>query len=97
MQTPQLDLSKHLLSCNDTKVISLLHFKGMEGLGIYVSLVNLLIATPGNKFPFVMIPILAKRFNVHADRITNVITDWDLFDIDGEDEYFSLLNHGPEL
>lgn len=71
---------------DDPKCMILIDQLGMEGYGIFWSLIEKLRSDPYYKLPFIVVPALAKRWGTSTEKIKTVICDFGLFII--EDECF---------
>ena len=78
---------------NDFKILYMRQELGMEGYGIYWSLIETL-ADAGGILPLKIIPVLAKQMDTSEVKVKAVVTGYDLFEI-RENEFYSqrLLTH----
>ncbi len=74
---------------DDPKCMLLIDQLGMEGYGIYWMLVEVLREQPDYKCPLNLVPILARRYNTTTEKVKTVISQYDLFKIDEEKNFFS--------
>lgn len=79
---------------DDPKCVLLIEQLGLEGYGIFWVLIETLRDQPEYKYPLILIPALARRYNTTAEKMKAVIHAYDLFKIQN-DEFFlseSLIN-----
>ncbi len=74
---------------DDPKVLMLLDQLGLEGYGIFWILIETLRDQPQYRYPVKMIPILAKRYYTSGEKMMAVVRNYELFDIDNEQFFFS--------
>ena len=74
---------------DDPKCVMLIEQLGLEGYGIFWVLIETLREQPTYKYPMVLLPALARRFNTTADKMKAVVCGYGLFEVD-EKEFFSL-------
>ena len=74
---------------DDPKCVMLIEQLGLEGYGIYWVLIETLRDQPDYKYPIILIPALARRYNTTAEKVRSVINSYGLFVVD-EDNFFSL-------
>lgn len=67
---------------------------GMEGYGIFWSLLELLTQQPGYKCPMSLAPILAKRLETEEVKILAVIKNYNLFEFDKNNNFSSVYLNG---
>ena len=75
---------------DDPKCMLLIDQLGLEGYGIYWVLIEVLRDQPEFKYPLNLIPILARRYNTTAEKMMTVIRNYELFNFDAENMFFSL-------
>lgn len=75
-------------AANDVKCLFLRQQLGMEGYGIFWFLVEQL-ANSGGKLPLQIVPVLAMQMQVPEVKVTAVIKQFDLFEVDDEGLFFS--------
>ena len=74
---------------DDPKCIILIEQLGMEGYGIFWGLIELLRNEKNFTLPMAIIPAIARRWNTSKEKVTTVISNFNLFEIQ-EDKFFSL-------
>jgi len=74
---------------NDRKVKRLRKELGVEGYGIFFMLLEILREQTDFKFPTEDIDLLADEFNTSEQKIRTVITNYQLFDFDEDEMFFS--------
>lgn len=74
---------------NDRKVKRLRKELGVEGYGIFFMLLEVLREQTDFRFPIEDIDLLADEFNTSEQKIRTVISNYDLFEIDKEEMFFS--------
>lgn len=75
---------------DDPKCMLLIDQLGLEGYGIYWILIEVLRDQPEFKYPLNLIPILARRYNTTAEKMNTVVRNYELFNFDEENNFFSL-------
>lgn len=75
---------------DDPKIMLLIDQLNPEGYGIYWILIELLRNEPGYRYPLKLIPSVAKRYNTSHQKMYTVIKDFELFEFDDEDFFFSV-------
>lgn len=75
---------------DDPKCMLLIDQLGLEGYGIYWVLIEVLRDQPEYKYPLNLIPILARRYNTTAEKMSTVVKNYGLFNFDEENNFFSL-------
>ena len=93
MDAHQVNFSDYHLGINDKRVRILVFEMGMEGYGIYISLIDFLLGSDNRKLPFSLLPFLSKILPCQLEKLEKVIRTYELFDLDGDS--FSLLNYKP--
>jgi uncharacterized protein YdaU (DUF1376 family) len=73
----------------DRKVRRLIKHLGVEGYGIFFMLLEVLREQTDLKFPLSDIDLLADEFGTSEEKVKAVITGYDLFQIDEEEQFFS--------
>lgn len=83
---------------NDPKCILLIDSLGMEGYGIFWGLIEMLRQEPTCKLPMSILPGLAKRWGTSKEKVTAVVSGYNLFTFDDE-MFFSdrLIRHVQEV
>ena len=81
-----------LADCQD--ILFLKNDLGMEGYGIFWSLLELLTQQPGYKCPMSLAPILAKRLETEEVKILAVIKNYNLFEFDKNNNFSSVYLNG---
>lgn len=81
-----------LADCQD--ILFLKNDLGMEGYGIFWSLLELLTQQPGYKYPMSLAPILAKRLETEEVKILAVIKNYNLFEFDKNNNFSSVYLNG---
>ena len=81
-----------LADCQD--ILFLKNDLGMEGYGIFWSLLELLTQQPGYKCPMSLAPILAKRLETEEVKILAVIKNYKLFEFDKNNNFSSVYLNG---
>jgi hypothetical protein len=74
---------------DDPKCVLLIEQLGMEGYGIFWVLIETLREQPNYKYPIILLPALARRFNTTAEKMKTVVSNYNLFVIDDKD-FFSI-------
>lgn len=74
---------------DDPKCVLLIEQLGMEGYGIFWMLIETLRDQPNYKYPLILVPALARRYNTTAEKVKTVVGGYGLFVTD-ENEFFSL-------
>ena len=74
---------------DDPKCVMLIETLQLEGYGIFWMLVETLRDQPDYKYPLKLIPALARRYNTTAEKIKAVIMNFDLFQIEGDEFFYS--------
>ena len=72
---------------DDPKCVLLIEQLGLEGYGIYWVLVETLREQSDYKYPLILLPALARRFNTSTEKIKAVVINYKLFSIQN-DEFF---------
>jgi hypothetical protein len=72
---------------DDPKCIMLIEELGLEGYGIFWTLIETLRDQPEYKAPMAMLPALARRYNSSGEKFKAVVTRYGLFEV-GNDEFF---------
>lgn len=74
---------------DDPKCIMLIDQLGMEGYGIFWGLVELLRCEKDYRLPLAIIPALATRWKSSKEKITAVVSGFDLFEVENN-KFFSM-------
>ncbi|MCF8401457.1 MAG: DUF4373 domain-containing protein [Bacteroidales bacterium] len=74
---------------DDPKIVLLIDQLGCEGYGIFWILIELLRDQDNYRCPLKMIPPIAKRYNTSKEKMGLVISEYDLFKIEGDEFFFS--------
>ena len=75
---------------DDPKCMLLIDQLGLEGYGIFWILIEVLREQPEYRYPIDLVPILARRYNTTAEKMSTVIRNYGLFQFDEEKMFFSL-------
>ena len=75
---------------DDPKCMLLIDQLGLEGYGIFWILIEVLRDQPEYKYPINLIPILARRYNTTAEKMSTVVKNYNLFNFDEKNNFFSL-------
>lgn len=75
---------------NERKIRRVRRDLGIEGYGIYLMLIEVLRDQDGYKYPLKDIDLLADDFNTSFSKIEVVIINYDLFNIDLDNQFFSI-------
>lgn len=82
---------------NDRKIRRVRRDLGIEGYGIYLMLIEVLRDQEGYKYPLGDIDLLADDFNTSDAKIEVVIKNYELFNVDLDNQFFSIdLNKSME-
>jgi hypothetical protein len=73
---------------DDPKCVMLIDQLGLEGYGIYWVLIELLRDQPEYKYPLLLLPAIAKKYNTTFEKVKAVVNAYGLFQID-ENNFFS--------
>jgi hypothetical protein len=74
---------------DDYKLMLVIDQLGMEGYGIFWILIETLREQEGYRYPMSMLPILAKRYNTSGEKMKTVVTQYGLFEVEGDDTFIS--------
>lgn len=74
---------------DDPKCVLLIEQLGMEGYGIFWVLIETLREQPGYKYPLVLIPALARRYNTTAEKVKTVVMQYGFFEVENDEFFFS--------
>lgn len=74
---------------DDPKCMLLIDQMGLEGYGIFWILIEVLRIEPDMRYPFNLLPILAKRYNTSAEKMLTVVTKYNLFQIENDEFFYS--------
>lgn len=74
---------------DDEKIMLLIDQLGLEGYGIYWVLIEKLRSSDKFKLSFTIVPILARRYNTTTEKMMTVIKQYNLFEFDDENFFFS--------
>ena len=72
---------------DDQRCVMLIDQLGLEGYGIYWILIETLRDQPRYRYPLVLLPSLARRYNTTAEKMRVVVGNYGLFTVT-EDEFF---------
>lgn len=75
---------------DDPKSMKLIDQLGLEGYGIYWTLIEVLRDQPEFRYPMELLPILARRYNTSGEKMKAVVSSYGLFSVDEEDNFFSI-------
>lgn len=75
---------------SDRKIIKLRRIHGWAGYGIYFALIEILREQPDFKYPLSQISELEYELRESKEIITSIITNFDLFHIDEQKNFFSI-------
>lgn len=75
---------------DDPKCMLLIDQLGLEGYGIFWVLIEVLREQPEYQYPLNLVPILARRYNTTAEKMMTVIKNYNLFEFNEENSFFSL-------
>lgn len=75
---------------DDIKSMKLIDQLGLEGYGIYWVLIETLRDQADYKYPIELLPILARRYNTSGEKMKAVVGTYGLFDVDEENNFFSI-------
>lgn len=75
---------------DDPKCMLLIDQLGLEGYGIFWILIEVLRDQPEYRYPLNLVPILARRYNTTAEKMNTVIRNYNLFQFDEKNNFFSL-------
>lgn len=76
---------------DDPKCVLLIEQLGLEGYGIFWMLIEKLRDQPGYKYPVSLTSALARRYNTTPEKVKTVITNYQLFNFDGDYFYSESL------
>lgn len=74
---------------DDPKCMMLIETLQLEGYGIFWMLVETLRDQPNYKYPLILVPALARRYNTTAEKIKAVIQNYGLFQVDDREFFYS--------
>lgn len=74
---------------DDPKCVLLIEQLGLEGYGIFWVLIETLRDQPEYKYPLVLIPALARRYNTTAEKMRTVIMQYGLFETENDEFFYS--------
>lgn len=74
---------------NDTKLIKIRRLLGAEGYGVYFMILEVLREQNNFRYPMELLPELEFDLRVTHKLLFSVITDYDLFEIDDQNNFFS--------
>lgn len=75
---------------HDRKVKRIIKELGVEGYGIYFMLLEILREQTDLRYPMTDIDLLADEFNTSEQKVRTVICNYKLFDVDENENFFSL-------
>lgn len=73
---------------DDPKCVLLIEQLGLEGYGIFWVLIETLRDQPEYKYPLALIPALARRYNTTTEKMKTVVSQYGLFDVTPEGDFF---------
>jgi hypothetical protein len=73
---------------DDPKCVLLIEQLGLEGYGIFWVLIETLRDQPEYKYPLALIPALSRRYNTTTEKMKTVVSQYGLFNITPEGEFF---------
>ncbi len=76
-------------AANDPKCVSLIDQLGMEGYGIFWTLIETLRDQPEYKYPIKLLPALARRYNTSFEKMKAVVYSYGLFVVEDNNVFFS--------
>ncbi len=84
---------------DDPKCVLLIEQLGLEGYGIFWVLIETLRDQPEYKYPLVLLPALARRYNTTAQKMEAVVKGYGLFQFTDNEFFFShsLINRMKKL
>jgi len=85
-------------SKSDRKILRVRRELGLEGYGIFFMLLETLREQADLSYPIQDIDLLADEFGTSEQKVRTVITNYDLFEVDEEEQFFSpklILYLGP--
>ena len=85
----QLWFPHDLNAKDDPKIVILIDELGLEGYGAFWVLIETLRAQKGYKLQLKAVDALARRYNTTSQKMRVVIESYDLFEIDGDEFFFS--------
>jgi hypothetical protein len=62
---------------------------GLEGYGIFWILVEMLRDQPEHKYPLILLPAIARKFNSTAEKVSVVVKNYQLFTIENDEFFYS--------
>src|SRR5690349_17412555 len=74
---------------DDPKCVMLIEQLGPEGYGIFWILIETLRDQPDYKYPLVLIPALARRYNTTVEKLKAVVFKYNLFFLTDDEFFFS--------
>lgn len=74
---------------DDPKCVLLIEQIGLEGYGIFWVLVETLRDQPDYKYPFRLVPAIARKYNTTVEKVISVIKNYELFHTDEDNFFFS--------
>lgn len=86
-------------SKDDPKCVLLIEQLGLEGYGIFWVLIETLREQPNYKYPIILLPAIARRFNTSTEKVKAVVFNYQLFIIENDELFFSesLINRMVSL
>ncbi len=75
---------------DDPKCMLMIDQLGPEAYGIFWILVEILGSQPEYKYPIELVPIIARRYNTTKEKMLAVISKYQLFEVDEDNNFFSL-------
>lgn len=75
---------------DDPRCMLLIDQLGLEGYGIFWVLIEILRDQPAYRYPLNLVPILARKHNTTAEKMKVVVLKYDLFQIDEDENFFSI-------
>lgn len=74
---------------SDSKILKVRRVLGVEGYGIYFMLLEVLRDQKDFKYPLEGVEDLAFEFHISKEKVMSVINDFDLFEVDTNQKFFS--------
>lgn len=76
-------------SKDDPKCVLLIEQLGLEGYGIFWVLIETLREQPNYKYPIILLPAIARRFNTSTEKVKAVVLNYQLFKIENDEFFYS--------
>ena len=74
---------------DDPKIVLLIESLGLEGYGIYWVLVEILRDQEDFRYPMSLLGAIARKYNSTADKVKAVVINYNLFQFDDDDFFYS--------